>query len=313
MLFDRVLVPLDGTWSSEAVLSYLPSLLFPSESEIVLTHAVPFLETVFEMPAELGSGPPWGGADLSGAENLVERTIAHLRAQGFRARGLTQVGSTLELIEQVVRKERITLIALSHRPPSDFWHAVWNTLPKKLLRKTKIPLFIVNAWAPAPPGRPAIAWTPASKRILVPMGGNPATGKSVEMALHLARHFKATVALEALSNVSIFLGRTMISVESAIRRCESEGIPVQKVWGRGDPAKAILKEAEEGRADIIALSTHLIPFQVSTLGTIAARVLAHSTVPVLLTPKAEGPAPGDVPETTLPAEVVGLRPGVSPP
>src|SRR5579872_3995218 len=100
MGFDRVLVPLDGSPESRAILPHLPRLLGSSRAEVLLVRAVPFLATLMELSNGLASGPPSMGSDMSEVVAQVASVERELRDRGIRARGITRVGGVVDLIRQ---------------------------------------------------------------------------------------------------------------------------------------------------------------------------------------------------------------------
>jgi nucleotide-binding universal stress UspA family protein len=74
------------------------------------------------------------------------------------------------------------------------------------------------------------------------------------------------------------------SAEAWLRDLELqlEGVAVEHRVRVGDAAEEILREADVFGADVVALATRRHPWWRRALGRVAARVRAHSDVPVLL-------------------------------
>jgi nucleotide-binding universal stress UspA family protein len=282
MSFHRILVPIDGTAASRAVLPYLPALSASQESEVLLVRAVPFLATLLEMPNDFAWGPPSLGSDMSEVEGEVKGLVERLRSRGIRARGLTRLGSGAELVERLIRKEKIGLIALSSPPPSKVWHAFQETLPEYLLRHTELPIFVLNVRAPVPDWTVQFPWKPRSGRILVPVTENPASVDAVEMALGLARRLGVHVALEALADREHYGAETLDHLARGLRRCEQEHVLVEKRMARGDPGEVLLEESDRQTADLIALPPRLLPSPAADpLGSKVGRLLRRARVPLM--------------------------------
>jgi nucleotide-binding universal stress UspA family protein len=282
MPFHRILVPVDGTEASRSVLPYLPMLLESSESEVLLVRAVPFLATLLEMPNDFASGPPSMGSDMSEGEAQMASLVVRLREFGIRARGLTRVGAPMDLIEHAIRKEGIDLIALSSRPPSEFWNVFGETLPEHLLRHTTLPLFLLNVRPPVPDWTDQFPWRPKSGNVLVPMAGNPASVDAVGAALSLARRMGARVTLEALPDADCSLAYTLEHLARGLRRCEREHVLAEKKVARGDPGSVLLEEADREKVDLIVLPPRLVPSPATDpLGSTVARLLRRVRVPLV--------------------------------
>jgi len=284
-MFDRILVLTDRTSDSKFICSYLPTLLESARSEVIVAEAVPFVETLLEMPLQFSL--PSRNSDISGAEADVRRTVARLRARGIRARGIARLGSGVELVEQIARKETISLVALSARPLLGAWNRLWTTLAETILEKTRLPLFLANVtaekeasstgWEDLPP-RPRI------RKILIPMAGNPASRRAVEVSIDLARRLGGTLVLEALMGAETFDWRTLLHLNRGLKLCEHEHIPAERRVATGDPTAEILDSSRNGSVDLITLTSRLVPpSSTMSTGRIARQVLLEAKVPVLVT------------------------------
>ena len=70
---------------------------------------------------------------------------------------------------------------------------------------------------------------------------------------------------------------------AAARRLRDRGLVVETVVSQGDPAKALLHEAQTRDVDLILLGTHgRSGLGRWIYGSVAEAVLGHSSVPVLL-------------------------------
>jgi len=282
MPFHRILVPVDGTEASRAVLPYLPMLLDSPESEVLLVQAVPFLATLLEMPNDFASGPPSMGSDTSEVEAQMTHLVARLRGFGIHVRGLSRVGSPMDLINDAIRKETIDLIALASGPFSEFWNVFRETLPEHLLRHTSLPLFLLNAQTPVPDWTVQFPWRPRCRRILVPMAGNSASVHAVGTALGLARRMGARVTLEALPDAESSMAHTLEHLAQGLRRCEREHVRAEKRMARGDLVRVLLEESDPEAIDLIVLPPRLVPSAaVDPLGPTVARLLRHMRVPMV--------------------------------
>ncbi len=74
------------------------------------------------------------------------------------------------------------------------------------------------------------------------------------------------------------------ALEVAEEMCAEHNVPCETVRIGGEsPVEGILRVAKEKDCDLIFISTHGKPGVIGTLfGTIATKVLSHSTIPVLI-------------------------------
>ncbi len=66
------------------------------------------------------------------------------------------------------------------------------------------------------------------------------------------------------------------------KRCKQSGVTVDSVCLEGDPAKAVIKYAQEHPIDLIALATHGKNEVSWIFGSTAEKIVSHATAPVLL-------------------------------
>jgi nucleotide-binding universal stress UspA family protein len=319
MGFDRVLVPLDGTRESRAILSYLPRLLGSHRAEVLLVRAIPFLSTLLELPLGLAAGPSSLASDTSEVEAQVSSVAQELRARGIRAREITRIGEGVDLIRQVIRKEATALIALSQRAPEGFWPFFSGTLAERLVRSTTLPLFVLNVFGPPREWTDAFPLRRGPVRLLVPMAGSPDAPDAVELALQLAKPGGDSMRFESLADADASLADILWAAAKGIERCGRERIPARKRMTRGVPARILLEEARGDSADLLVLSPRLLPGEAADpLGGLVAAVLRRAKVPVAVTGRREkrarmersGPGSGfSSPEGPVPSRIPADRTG----
>ena len=103
----------------------------------------------------------------------------------------------------------------------------------------------------------------------------------------------ANVGLTAFTEGTVASAPTMRTVRRQARRLHYrmeaagiEGVQISHYVGSGSPAAAILARAEESHADLIVMGAHgRTGIGEKLIGTVADRVLRHTTVPVLLYPE----------------------------
>jgi nucleotide-binding universal stress UspA family protein len=139
------------------------------------------------------------------------------------------------------------------------------------------------------------------KKILLPVDFQSPGLSVVHQAAGLARRFHSEViVLHALTPLSYsagelpgayvpasrddLLAELIRQAERQLERClkpELEGLKVQRLLRKGDPAMEIVKAARELAADLIVMPTHGYgPFRRFLLGSVTAKVLHDSDCPV---------------------------------
>jgi len=166
---------------------------------------------------------------------------------------------------------------------------------------------------------------PRISKILCPTDFSPFAGKALGVALGLARqhgaeveavHVFPVIAPVEVGYIPYFPQHT--PVDPAARKAAADelgrfiaaakdaGVPASMELLDGDPCTEILKEAESGGADLIAIGTHgRRGFDRWLIGSLAERLLAKSRCPVLTVAAREPEVPATGPRP--PAQSASLK------
>ncbi len=287
---DRILIPLDGSSRSEQVLGALRPVLRRPGVEAYLLR-------VLEEPGdEKGS---WA------RKEKVARARAHLdRLQdGLARKGITAVtairsGNPAREILSFALRLRPAAIAMSTHGRSGLTRIARGSVAEEILRASPHPVLLVNAFAGAGPAR-----RPGATRILIPIDLAVRPEPILDAVEKIARTFDAhVVLLHAETGPAL---RSYPLVEAAWRRLRKAGVEAMTYTVRGRAEEAILRTAEAGGFDLIAMTTHGRTGADRWLhGSVTESVLRRALCPVLTVRTRE------VPEGSRPPrrrETPGLR------
>ena len=132
-------------------------------------------------------------------------------------------------------------------------------------------------------------------RILVPVDGSPQGGKTVPVALDLARRYQATVTVLHVREHTKYEGSDVDLgpeasadeiVDAAVGAFREAGLEAHGVIRRVDPGSTpeqIVRVAEEERIDLIVMGTRgMTEWKSLLLGGVANKVVHQAHCPVLL-------------------------------
>lgn len=136
------------------------------------------------------------------------------------------------------------------------------------------------------------------ERILVPTDGSEATLEAVQEAIDLAAEHGATIHALYVVNSASFAGLPMDSswenvsamlseegstaLDDVAGMAESHGVGVVRELSDGNPAREIVRYAEDEDCDLVVMGTHgRGGIDRLLLGSVAEKVVRSSTVPVL--------------------------------
>lgn len=260
-LFRRLLVPLDGSAASEAVLPQVRRLLRGEDAELVFARAV---------PRESGDAPERARRHLSAI-------AARYAARGVRVRWRCEEGAPVATLLRIALEEACTMIVLARRGRGGFSRAVQGSIAEGLIRRSPLPVLACRA---GEPGRFVPEPGPV-RTLLVPLDGSPDDLAAMAAALELRRGFGSRLVL--IQAVKARVTREDLRyVEALSHGAEGDGLPIFHRVVRGNPVERVLGAALHQHADLIVMATHGRRGLARLLGgSVAERILRESPVPVV--------------------------------
>ena len=268
-MFDRILVPLDGSAVAESTLPWVTRILRRSDAEVVLLRVV-----VPEIP-EVDALTPQEKLTQD-ADAYLGSLIRRVESEGVRVRGIVRVGSAPEEILDVSRSEKASLIAMSTHGRSGVSRWIFGSVAEKVLRSSLLPVLVVRSFGPERAG---------IRTILVPTDGSSLSMGVLPAVKGLARLFGSRVLfLHVLEQAG---SSPMRDVETAMTRavqeCADTGVQATTTMRIGDPAVQVLDACESSDIDLIAMSTHgRSGVSRWVFGSVTEKILRAVFVPMLV-------------------------------
>ena len=155
----KILVPLDGSKQSEAVLPYIENLASKLKTEISLLNVVEplyHIYPVYEATAYYGGAGmvkvPYSAEELKPlkevAEKYVKSVSEKLTAQGIKTSKEVRVGSASEEIIKAEREINADIVAMSTHGHSGFGRWEHGSITDKVLHAGNTPLLLVRPRRP---------------------------------------------------------------------------------------------------------------------------------------------------------------------
>jgi nucleotide-binding universal stress UspA family protein len=271
-VFDRVLIPLDGSPRAEAVLPRLRRLLQAKPAEILLVQAV-----TLPVGVELEAAQVLA-AEHAQAVSYLEALARRLAGEGLRARPIVRSGGAGEAILDVVEQEKPDLVAMTSHGRSGIARWILGSVAEKLLRASPVPVLALRSFEAS--GAPAV--DRELRRILVGVGSDGAL-EVLDAVIALAKPFGAHVLL-----LNVCEGHPQCAVPvpwmtRAYERIAAAGLTAEPLMKVGEAAHEILEASKEQSVDLVALTTHGRKGPSRwLLGSVAERLLRSSTLPLLV-------------------------------
>jgi nucleotide-binding universal stress UspA family protein len=281
----RILVPLDGSVTAEAVLPYAASLARATDASLLLLRIVTpgevsqslFWKTT--IPAELRR--EWTEEALTRANVYLTSVAERLRARD------------LHVVFDVQPADDAATAIVSRAEHEPDVRLSCNDNPR-LRRRSALGIrqrcgkgvachtdAVCSSCAQTEENTPAVTEVPY-RTICVPLDGSPLAEQALATAQPIAARIGATLLL-----VCVVTGDDIAEareyLEGVAERLRADRFNVQTHVVEGIPADQIISVAQTGHADLIVMATHgRTGLRQIWLGSVATKVVHSSELPVLL-------------------------------
>ena len=154
-MYERVLIPLDGSELAETILPFAEQVAGPLDAEVVLLQVVEPPSPI----AGLGTGgivsPDALYLRQVEAKRYLDAVAGRLQGKGLRVRTVLGLGTPASEIAATARAECADLIAMTTHGRSGVKRAIFGSVAEEVLRSADIPVLAIRK--PAPITAPAEA------------------------------------------------------------------------------------------------------------------------------------------------------------
>jgi len=276
-MIERIVVPLDGSLTAEAILPQVRRLLYRNDSEVILVRAVnpPMAENAIRV-AE---------AELAAAREYVLGQMDRLEKAGVRAKYVVRIGSPVGVILDVAEEHRATMIALATHGSTGLKRLLLGSVAEGLVRKSPVPVFLVRPFwsyellAPVRPEKAPV------RNVLLAVDGSDLALEALPGVMEFAELFEARVVLlrvleEKDPETAVEAEKQLKAIAKTI---EKKGIETISLVERGEPVEQILKAIRFHEIDLLAMATHgRSGLTRAVTGSVTEEVLRRATVPLLI-------------------------------
>ncbi len=295
-MYKKILVPLDGSPTAEAVLPYVEAFAAGFKTSVELLSVIDIgAMTIHVAPDKVRQMDSIIVAEEKKcAEYLanVAKRFAHAATECRMIRG-----TAAETILESTRQERDTLIAMATHGRSGAKRWLLGSVAEKVLRGTTNPLFLVRAAAAKTSPQPII------NSLVVPLDGSPLAEQILPTVCRWARALDVEVTLIRAFD---FPGRAYVNRQTHLpdydemredaRRAAAaylkekedslvgEGVRTVSILTiEGAAANEIISYAQTAPGAVIAMSTHgRSGIQRWILGSVTEKIVRHADDPVLV-------------------------------
>jgi nucleotide-binding universal stress UspA family protein len=295
-VYQRLIVPLDGSKLAEAALPVVESIALAAHSTVVLLHVL-----------ERGAPSTVHGERHLQAEDEAAAYLKGL-AERFGAKGIpleahaheVPEGDVARSIVAHVSEQSCDLIVLCTHGSGGVRDLLYGSIAQQVLKRGAIPVLLVRAAAEA------MTESFAPKRVLVPLDGTAGAEAALTPAEDMARLFSASLHIvmvvatpgtvrsqqQALAHVMPAATRVALELErseaqeyldAVAEKVRSRGVKATTEVRRGNPTSALADEAAEPGVGLVVVATHgRAGVQAIWAGSVTARLLSRTRAPLLL-------------------------------
>jgi nucleotide-binding universal stress UspA family protein len=298
-MFEKILVPLDGSPLAQAILPYVAMVAKGLHSRVILFHVA---ETALdhEAPEQKTYAHETVERIRPMAENYLAGVAEEFRRDGIDVETKVAGGRAVPQIVEYAEQEDVGLIAMSTHGRSGLTRWVVGSVADKILRGCERPVLLVR---PRDEGASGEAEGRLSK-IIVPLDGS----KDAEAALPFAEELSKALGLEIILIQVIGIETAVHFVPMApdnwpvpsdiLRRLDvvasgyltglakqlkDRGLTVQWDVLRGATGPRIVEFAKETPTSLVVMTTHgRSGFRRWVMGSVTDAVVRHTGEPVLV-------------------------------
>jgi nucleotide-binding universal stress UspA family protein len=297
----KILLPVDGSEYSRAAVEFVASrsTLIGAEPQVDVVNvqlAVP------ARAARLVGKNALTDYYADESDKVLKPVLRRLAKAGLKAEGHCLVGHPAEEISAAAVRDKVDLIVMGSHGHSALRNLLLGSVTSNVLARTRMPLLVL---------RHKEAPTTDALRIGIAVDGSMFGREAVKYALRHRALFGAKPTVTLLHVVSDFAGTVMPDMggialpalsDADIRKLQQKAFEAAVVPARKLLIKGKIKAAEvclvgnpgdelaayaRKKLDLLVMGSHGYgTFKAAVLGSVAARALAHSKVPLLLVRRA---------------------------
>ena len=275
-MYEKILVPLDGSRVAEVALSSAEDLARRLDSRIVLLSIAESAEAQDYHKQEIYLSNI--AADISKREKEQPELF---QGKGLNIDSVVLVGQPAEEIIRYSNQENISLIIMSTHGHSGIKRWTLGRMTDRVLRATERPLVLVRA---GNTGAGNDSKGILFHKVVISLDGSEESEAVISPIAELAARLQTEVTLlQVVARSYRVYADAEAYLETVLHLLRSKGINANSVVRMGTAANEIIKLADETKADIVAMSTHgRSGIRQWAIGSVADRVLRRGNSHVLL-------------------------------
>jgi nucleotide-binding universal stress UspA family protein len=293
-MFEKILLPLDGSQLAEAAIPYVRHLAEQLDAEIYIVHACPSEHQYYVHMHQI-----YVNSIKAGILQQISDSWKANKAHTIQAEVV--VGEPIKVVFDFAKLKGINLIALTTHGNSGFKPWSMGSVADKIVRGGGIPTLLIRVKEQ----KDMELRRADINRILAPLDSSDSSKASLPYAVTLAKKLQADITLFTIAQTAYAqnlyiagsgIGVNWDSVDKAsekaaveyLQKVEDElkdsGVKIDHVSRLGvDPAFEILEMEKKGDFDMVVMATRgRSSIARWAFGSVAEKVLREGNLPILL-------------------------------
>ena len=297
-MYEKTLVPLDGSELAEVALPYAEELASRLKTELILFQVVPRAYHVYGAYMSVAQ-VPYTDEEMepikASAQSYLGKVGNKLKDKGIATRSEVGVGAAADEIMKLAEENSVDMVTMSTHGRSGISRWALGSVADKVVRGTKQPVALVRAKGT----RPDVRKKDILDKALVPLDGSKESEAVIPYIEELASKLEIEVILLHMLTPDYYTySETEFKqteslrvsakdyIEKVAAQLKQKGIVAKaefKEVMQGAEAEEIILLADETQADVVAMSTHgRSGIGRWAFGSVADRVLHEGNTPLLL-------------------------------
>ena len=284
-MFNRILVPLDGSTLAEIALPYAEELGGAFNSEVILIGVTEPVERQYHHMHQLY------------IEKMAELVRSHIKkATRVKVKSVSLVGEPAQEIINYAEENNISLTIMTTHARSGMVPWVMGSIANRVLQRISMSLLLIRAKAPS-----LKVGGGMFNKIIVPLDGSDAGEVALPYVRELSKKLKSEVILLQVVALGqhvhtvggldyvLFADQQVESMRTQAKQYLEKvskkltGASVRSEVRIGDAAREIIRFADETNTGLVAISTHgRSGIRQWVFGSVTHKILQAGNTPALL-------------------------------
>ncbi|MBV9175001.1 MAG: universal stress protein [Chloroflexi bacterium] len=297
LMYQQLLVPLDGSELAERALPYAVRLADANRGQLILLRVA-----LAPAPATI-DGAGWEQSQVQAVQEAEEylRDVSAKVETRVPVRTIVRYGRAADQILLGAQQAQVDGVVMATHGRTGFPHLVYGSVAEAVVAESSLPVFLVHARS----GEIAEApFDPRTARLMVPLDGSPLAetaippaiemlGDAGELVLMGVIELSDHVVRDADGRVVAYVDQQEQAARQGARdylettaqrlRAQYPGAHITTDVRIGQPAEGIVAAAVDRVVDLVVMATHgRTGLRRALMGSVAGAVLRTGSTPVML-------------------------------